>query len=108
MMRSGSKAEDAVLFLARPRVAPVFAPVEPVARRLIFVKVSVVIVIANGNQPPVVEIAQAWRDQPLVAGGQVGFVDLPMLEPRVSAIIAGQNGQNLIFLRPVSIGITVD
>ena len=72
------------------------APVQPIAGRLVFVKVAVVVMVNDNDQASVMEPAQTRRDQALVAARQVGAVNLAMFEPGRALIVAGQQGQDLI------------
>ena len=102
------KAHDGGLLGRRPGVAVVMAPVEPVARRLILVEVAVVVVIDDHDEAAVVEAAESRRTHSLFALAQVSLIDFAVFEPGAPAIIAGEQRKDLIFLRPMRVGVGKD
>jgi len=104
----GLESHDVGLLGFRPRVAVVFTPVEPVARGLVLVKVSVVVVVDDHNEAAVVEAAETGRDEAFVAFLEVRLINLPVLEPGVPAVVAGEQRENLVYLGPVGVGVRVD
>ena len=104
----GLESHDVGLLGFRPGIAVVVAPVEPVAGGLIFVEVAVVVVVDDDDEAAVVEAAETGCDQPFVALLEVGLVDLAVFEPGAAAVIAGEQGKNLIYLRPVGVGVGID
>ena len=84
------------------------APVQPVAWRLIFVEVAVIVVINDHNQATIVEPTQAGGNEALLASRQVSAINLAVFEPGGATIVAGQERQDLILQRPVSVDIAVD
>ena len=92
----------------RPTVAIVVAPVQPVARRLIFVEVAVIVMIDDHNQAAIIQPTQAGRNQALVTGCQISAVNLAVLEPGRAIVVAGEERQNLILQRPMRVDIAVD
>ena len=104
----GLETHDVGLLGCRPGIAVVFTPVEPVAGGLVLVKVAVVVVVDDHNEAAVVEAAETGGDEAFVALLEVGLIDFAVLEPGVPAVVAGEKGEDLVYLGPVGVGVRVD
>ena len=101
-------AGDAGHLRAAPGVALVVAPVGQDAGGLALVEVAEVVQVDQDHQAAVAQPAQARGDHALVAAAQVGARHPAVLAPGAAAVVAYQQGEDLILLRPVLIIVAVD
>ena len=67
-----------------------------------------VVVVDDDDEAAVVEAAEARGDEAFVAFLEVGLIDFAVLEPGVAAVVAGEQGQYLVYLGPVGVGVGVN
>ena len=100
-------AGDAGDLRTAPGVALVLAPVGQDAAGLALVEVAEVVQVDQDHQAPVAQPGQARGDHALVAAAQVGVRHPAVLAPSAAAVVADQQGEDLILLRPVLVVVAV-
>lgn len=84
------------------------APPDPVAGRLVFVKVAVIVVVTDDSDSIVSEQTDARCDQSFVSLAAIGGYYFIQFVPRFTLILTIQDREDLCGLSPVGFGVGID
>lgn len=104
----GFKSHDIGFVWAVPDFAFVCAPPDPIARRLVFMKVAEIVVVTDDSDSIVAEQTDARCDQTFVSFTAVGGCYFIQFVPASTIIVTIQDCEDLCCFSPVGFGVGVD